>query len=61
MIETLNVELRKLTPNDLDNWLTNGETYAKMVYLGAEDSPDNWPEVTLEEYEAAVAEQETEK
>ena len=38
--------------------LTNGETYGKEVFLGTGDSPDNWHEITQEEYEAIFAEQE---
>lgn len=30
--------------------LTNGETYGKEVYLGTGDSPDNWYEITEQEY-----------
>ena len=30
--------------------LTNGETYGRVVYLGSGDSPDNWHEITEEEY-----------
>lgn len=26
-------------------WLTNGSTYSKQVWLGVNDSPDNWREV----------------
>ena len=29
--------------------LTNGETYSLMVYLGANDSPENWWEIPIEE------------
>lgn len=25
--------------------LTNGETYSRKVYLGINDSPDNWAEI----------------
>ena len=32
-------------------YLTNGDTFAKVVYLGKNDSPDNWHEVTEEEKE----------
>jgi hypothetical protein len=32
--------------------LTNGETFGKVVYLGANDSADNWHEITDEEYMA---------
>jgi hypothetical protein len=36
--------------------LTNGDIYASSVRLGDWDSPDNWHEVTVEEYEAKMAE-----
>lgn len=26
-------------------WLTNGQTFSKQVWLGVQDSPDNWYEV----------------
>ena len=29
--------------------LTNGETFGKVVYLGRNDSADNWHEITDEE------------
>lgn len=38
--------------------LTNGEIYASSVRLGDWDSPYNWHEVTKEEYEMKMAEQE---
>ena len=31
--------------------LTNGETFGKVVYLGTNDSADNWREITDEEVE----------
>ena len=31
--------------------LTNGETFGKVVYLGINDSEDNWHEITDGEYE----------
>ena len=37
--------------------LTNGETYATKVRLGDWDSPDNWREITIEEYNAIQEEQ----
>jgi hypothetical protein len=40
--------------------LTNGEIYASSVRLGDWDSPDNWHEVTKEEYEKKMAEMESE-
>ena len=36
--------------------LTNGETYGKEVYLGTGDKPENWSEITEEEYEKIQAE-----
>lgn len=32
--------------------LTNGESFGKVVYLGKNDSSDNWQEITDEEAEA---------
>lgn len=29
---------------------TNGKAYGKTVYLGINDSPENWHEITDEEY-----------
>lgn len=40
--------------------LTNGNIYASSVRLGDWDSPENWHEVTKEEYEAKMAEMESE-
>ena len=47
--------------------LTNGEIYAKELYLGCNDSPDNWTEIddseipeeteVTEEIQAAIDEQ----
>lgn len=36
--------------------LTNGEIYASSVRLGDWDSPDNWHEVPVAEYEAKMTE-----
>ena len=43
------VEIRKITANE-GMVLTNGESFSKEVYLGVNDSPDNWHEITEEEY-----------
>lgn len=32
--------------------LTNGEVFGREIYLGVNDSPDNWHEVTEAEYDA---------
>ena len=37
--------------------LTNGISYGYTVALGAYDSPDNWYEITVEEYESILAEE----
>ena len=44
------IEIRKLTPAD-GMTLTNGETFSDGVFLGKEDSPDNWHEITDAEAE----------
>lgn len=55
-------ELRKITAN-VGKVLTNGEVYSKEIYLGVNDSPENWWEITDEEYaeieekEASINEQ----
>jgi hypothetical protein len=33
-----------ITP-DTGKWLTNGQTYSKQVWLGVQDSSDNWHEI----------------
>lgn len=40
--------------------LTNGETFGKEVYLGVEDTPENWMEITDAEAEKIQAEREAE-
>lgn len=37
--------------------LTNGEIYAKIIELGDWDSPDNYREITEEEYNALMTEE----
>ncbi len=49
MTETI-IELKKLTSSE-GMTLTNGEAYGKEVYLGINDSADNWHEITDAEYE----------
>lgn len=36
--------------------LTNGKGYTKCLYLGVNDSVDNWHEITEEEYNKIMAE-----
>lgn len=50
-IET--IELKKITASE-GKVLTNGEVYSEEVYLGKFDSPENWHEVTAEEYNQTV-------
>ena len=42
------IELVKLTASE-GMTLTNGEAFGKEIYLGCNDSPDNWHEITDEE------------
>ena len=56
-MEITTIELRKLTASE-GMMLTDGETYGAEIYLGVNDKPENWHEVTMAEYEAYLAEQE---
>lgn len=54
------IELRKLTASE-GMVLTNGQSFSSVggdVYLGCNTSPDEWWEITEEEYNKLVAEQE---
>ena len=44
------VKLVKLTAAE-GMTLTNGEAYGKEIYLGCNDSPDNWREISDSEAE----------
>jgi hypothetical protein len=48
MTETT-ITLRKLTAS-AGHILTNGDVYGKEVYLGVNDSAENWHEITDAEY-----------
>ena len=57
------ITIIKLTASDGKS-LTNGEIYAKELYLGCNDSPDNWTEIDdseipeeTEEIQAAIDKQ----
>ena len=59
-IET--IELRKITASE-GMILTNGEAYSDIggdVYLGKNDSVENWHEIPKEEYDKIMAEREAE-
>ena len=45
------VEVRKLTPSE-GMTLYDGTTLSKEVYLGINDTPDRWREITDEEADA---------
>ena len=54
------IELRKIQADE-GKILTNGETFSEVggsVYLGINDKPENWREITEEEYNE-VAENES--
>ena len=53
------IELRKLIASE-GFVLTNGQAYGKTVYLGKNDRPENWREITEEEYSVIMAELEEE-
>ena len=52
------VENQTVLKADEGKMLTNGETFAKVVYLGKNDSSLNWYEITEEEYHQILQEQE---
>ena len=52
-MEITTIELRKLTAEE-GKVLTNGTAYGKEIYLGVNDNPENWHEITEEEYNAFV-------
>ena len=58
-MEMTTIELRKLTASD-GMILTNGEVYGKEIYLGVNDIPDNWHEVSIAEYETKMKEESAE-
>ena len=44
-MEITKIEIRKLIASD-GMTLTNGEVFGKEVYLGKNDAPENWYEIT---------------
>lgn len=59
IMEKTIIELTKVTATE-GMMLTNGETYSKEIYLGCNDSIENWHEITDAEYEEIVKAQEEE-
>lgn len=59
-MNTEKIQLTKLTAAD-GYVLTNGEAYGKEIYLGKNDSPANWHEITEAKYAEILAEQEKEE
>ena len=56
-MEKTTVKVIKLTAAE-GMTLTNGEVYGKNVYLGLNDKPENWYEITDEEYNRILLESE---
>lgn len=53
------IELRKIKA-DAGKVLTNGEAFSEVggsVYLGINDKPENWHEITEEDYNKILEEQ----
>lgn len=51
------IEIARLTPVNPDNWLTDGQSFGKVVDTQS-DNVKNWSEITNEEKEQMEAEQE---
>ena len=58
-MELITFEMRELKAA-AGKVLTNGETFSSVggsVYLGVNDNPENWHEITEEEYNAILSEE----
>ena len=47
----MTIEKQIILKADDNMVLTNGEAFGKVVYLGKNDSPENWQEITQAEAE----------
>lgn len=56
-MKTSDLNIVILEPSNSENWLTNGDTFSKKVYLGKNDSELNWREITNAEKEQIEQEQ----
>ena len=56
-MEKTTIKIIKLTASE-GHILTNGEAYGKEIYLGCNDKPENWHEITDAEYAEILKEQE---
>ena len=52
-----NIVLKKIIASD-GMVLTDGETYGKIIFLAKDSDITKWHEITKEEYEAILAEEE---
>lgn len=50
----------KLTASE-GHILTDGESFGKIVYLASDDDGSKWYEITMEEYEAKIKEDQLDK
>ena len=56
-MKTIEIKTIKLEANE-DKMLTDGSIYGSVIFLGSNRSPDEFYEITKEEYEAVMAEKE---
>lgn len=55
--DTVTININKITADE-GMVLTNGEAFSKEVFLGKNDKPENWVEITEAEYEEILKERE---
>ena len=56
----MKIDTRYTLKADEGKVLTNGEVYGVIVRLGDHDSPENWHEITEEEYKEIMRERDRE-